>query len=353
MASPALAALAARRERFNLTLLAMFPSVMEYLRDQGFTDDVRLIKFINMPKLTILRHAIALRQERFDISVIPYAMNRLGYNILNFVVGARLRVGFRYQRQALINFPQLNQCVIDEKTALHGVEENLRWAAIITGRDAKTMSDDLHYISRSEADRAAEEFLCAQVRGKPIGPLIGIHAACNSLKNQHRRCWPARRFGRLIEQMAAGSPNLTFLLFEGPDDAEINKLILANVTTHRDRVIVASSLPMRVVGALMRHCQLFLSNDSGLMHAAAACRVPCVSIFGPTNPTWVHPWKTHSVIVSQHLPCSPCFYYSSRPLTCPANLDFACVREISVDEVFKAIQNLLAGTDEKNVSAKG
>jgi len=84
-----------------------------------------------------------------------------------------------------------------------------------------------------------------------------------------------------------------------------------------------------------------LSNDSGLMHTAAACRVPCVSIYGATNPVWDGPWKTEVVVVSRHLPCSPCFYYSSRPLDCPAKLDYACVRELPVEDVEKAARQLL------------
>jgi heptosyltransferase-2 len=102
---------------------------------------------------------------------------------------------------------------------------------------------------------------------------------------------------------------------------------------------------MRVVAGLMRRCHIFLSNDSGLMHTAAACRMPCVSIFGPTNAVWMRPWNTPCVVVSRRLPCSPCFYYSCRPLLCPAGLNFACMRDLPVDMVYAAVQQLLAQTD--------
>ena len=52
-------------------------------------------------------------------------------------------------------------------------------------------------------------------------------------------------------------------------------------------------------------------------------------------------WDIKHEIVSRHLPCSPCFYYSSHSLHCVANIDYACAREISVDEVLAAVQNLL------------
>ena len=54
----------------------------------------------------------------------------------------------------------------------------------------------------------------------------------------------------------------------------------------------------------------------------------------------------------RELLCMVCFYYSSRPLRCVANINYACMREISVDEVFAAVQNLLAKTNEKPVAPK-
>lgn len=340
LASPALAALAAQPDRFKLTLLTMFGSVAEYLRDQQFTDDVRLEKLLGMSKLALFRAARALHRERFDISIVHYAMNRLGYNVFSRVVNARQRIGFRYQRQPVSNLPGLNQVVINEDPALHAVEENLRWATLLTGN--KNLPDELHYRNHADADVAAGDYLRAHGLDATL-PLIGIHAACNSLKNHHRRCWPAFRFGEFIQQMHRDHPGARFLLFEGPADAAINDAVAAAIGDANGTVNVAKMLPMRVVAALIRRCQLFVSNDSGLMHTAAACQVPCVVIFGPTNPVWVHPWKTEHVVVSRQLPCSPCFHYSSRPLTCPARLDYACVRELPLADVLNAARRLYRG----------
>ena len=334
LASPALASLAGARDRFHLTLVTMFPATTDYLRAQGFTDDVRYIPFLGMSKLGIFLIARAFRREKFDVSVLPYAMNRLGYNLLNYVVGARQRIGFRYQRQRLRNVPQLNNVVIEENTKLHAVEENLRWAALLLG--ANPTDDALRYTIPQEAEKSATEFLPPSP-----GTWIGIHAGCNVLKNQQKRLWPAVKFAELIRRLVTARPDARFLLFQGPQDVEINNAILAGLGALRDRVVVVEGQTLPVVAALLRRCRLFLSNDSGLMHTAAACRAPCVAIFGPTNPTWVHPWKTPYRIVSRRLPCSPCFYYSTRPLTCVAHLDYACVRDLPVDDVETAVLDLL------------
>ena len=336
MASPALAAVADRPDRFRLTVLTMFPSVTEYLREQGLTEDVRFVDFLKGAKSEVFKKLWELRREHFDISVIAYPHNRVEYNAVGFVIGARERIGFRYQRQRHLNMPWLNHVVFDEDPALHVVQENLRWAARLTGEDADTLPDDMWFRNSPHSVRAAEDFRRSQ-NLEQASPVIGIHASCNALKNQQNRCWPPHQFVQFIERMASQLPAARFLLFEGPTDAQLAKMIRQSTQS----VAVARMLPVGVVGALIRRCHLFVSNCSGLIHVAAACKVPTVGIYGPTNPTWDGPWKTEAIVVNRHLPCSPCFYYSSRPLDCPAKLDYGCVRELLVEDVEKAALQLL------------
>lgn len=336
LASPALAALRSEPERFSLTLLTMFASVKEYLLEHEFSKDVRFFDFLHASPIASFAYLWKLRREGFEVCVIPYAMNRLEYNLASRLIGARRRIGFRYQRQRLLNLPWLNHDVIDERTELHVVEENLRWASLLTGRTLGRANAELHYRFSPEASREAEAFLSANGLGNAT-LVVGIHPGCNSLKNHHRRCWPSNRVVAFIEEMAKRLPQARFILFEGPQDGPFANEILKSTS----RAIHAHNLPLRTVGALIGRCSLFVSNDSGLMHLAAACKTPCVAIFGPTNPTWVHPWRTKSTIVSRHLPCSPCFFYSSRPLSCAAGLNYACVTALPVDDVLEASLHLL------------
>ena len=340
MTSPAIAALANRPTEFRLTLLTMFPSVAAYLQEQGFTDDVRFLDFINASKPAVFRQLWRLRRERFDVGIMSYPHNRLEYNGVNFVVGARQRIGFRYQKQRQVNLAGLNHVVLDEEPRLHVVQENLRWAAFLAGDEAAALPDDLVFRHSPASVQAADEFL----RNHGLTNtelLIGLHPSCNPLKNQQNRCWPPQHFVSLIERLANQFPTARFLLFEGPQDAQLAQ----HVRTNAQAVVAARLLPVGVVGALIRRCRLFVSNCSGLIHIAAACKVPTVGIYGPTNPTWDKPWKTESIIVTRGLPCSPCFYYSSRPLDCVAKLDYSCVRELPVADVERAALQLLKPGD--------
>jgi len=347
MASPAIAALAAEPKRFRLTLLTMFGAVREYLREQAFADDVRFVDFLGGGKAQVLRDVWRLRQERFDVSVLPYPHNRLEYNAVVRLIGARQRIGFRYERQSRANLPGLNQVVLDEDPKLHVVEENLRWAAHLLGADVSHLSDELWFRVTPEATQQANEFL--RERGlMEARPLVGIHPSCNPLKNQQNRCWPPDQFARFMERMSERQPSMRFVLFEGPQDEKVSSAV------HKKPgfVAVARRLSIGAVAAVFRRCQLFVGNDSGLLHVASACKVPCVAVFGPTNPVWVHPWRTPHVIVSRQLPCSPCFYYSSRPLSCPAGLNYACVRDLPVESVEAAAWQLLETSHANTVNAQ-
>jgi heptosyltransferase-2 len=121
----------------------------------------------------------------------------------------------------------------------------------------------------------------------------------------------------------------------------VNRFIQSQ-TQNASGVSLISDKPLRETIAIIGSCDAFVSNDSGLMHVAAAMKVPTVALLGPTNPAFIHPWKTSFKIVRSGIECSPCFYYSPKPLTCPRHIDYRCMAQISVDMVQKALTELLA-----------
>ncbi len=93
----------------------------------------------------------------------------------------------------------------------------------------------------------------------------------------------------------------------------------------------------------MQRCNLFITNDSSLMHIAAALKLNIVVIIGPTNKNYIYPWQTNYKIASLDLDCSPCFYYSPKPLTCSrSDLKFKCIKDLSVDLVYEKAKEFLA-----------
>ena len=106
-----------------------------------------------------------------------------------------------------------------------------------------------------------------------VGPgFLAVHPGSGA----RRKNWPAERFASLVEDVADGRP---FVLVEGPADAEA-----AAPLARQPSAVGARELPPRVLGAMLARAGLYLGNDSGISHLAAAWGAPVVALFGPTDP---------------------------------------------------------------------
>jgi hypothetical protein len=88
--------------------------------------------------------------------------------------------------------------------------------------------------------------------------------------------WPPSRFLVIVERLSADRP---WLLVEGPADEGA-----AESMRSHPRAVRAPGLPSRVLGAVMARAGLYLGNDSGVSHLAAAFGAPTLALFGPTDP---------------------------------------------------------------------
>ena len=97
---------------------------------------------------------------------------------------------------------------------------------------------------------------------------------------------------------------------------------------------LAGKTSLRELMALINSCSIFLTNDSGPMHIAAALHVPLLALFGSTSEIKTGPYGTNSLI-HKHVECSPCY-----KRTCP--IDFRCMKSIEVEEVYQELQKLIS-----------
>jgi heptosyltransferase I len=93
------------------------------------------------------------------------------------------------------------------------------------------------------------------------------------------------------------------------------------------------------LAALVRRAALVVANDSGPMHLAVALGRPTVSVFGPTDPLWIGPYRQPSAVVSAGLACSPCYLRQLR--RCPN--DHACMTGIAPAAVIAQAERALGG----------
>jgi heptosyltransferase-2 len=160
--------------------------------------------------------------------------------------------------------------------------------------------------------------------------LIGIStsAAYGSAKE-----WEPDSFRQLIINIKNQRPHTEILLFGSEGErAKISK-IMDPLNTRSFNL--AGRLSLRQSIAAISLCRLFVSNDSGLLHVAAALGVSGVAIFGPTLPHKTAPIGNKIKVLYYPVECAPCKYRD-----CP--IDHRCMTSITVDEVHRAVTSLLA-----------
>ncbi len=342
LSTPMIELLRRAKPEAEIHVFVMFAATREMFEHDPCIDRVHHFDFLNGSKSGALKFVSDLRRMRFDASINIYPQNRREYNLISFLIGAKQRIAVRYRRRDPQNLSWLNTSTVLEDDTLHCVEENVRLLSLLDihselGEERLTsLRFSLGEAHREFADRWCQEHLTGSE-----SLLIGFHAGTALFKNHIRRRWAPEKFAELAKRLT-DELGARVLLFGGPDDADANREILERagecVTMVKTKSILDSV-------AVMQRLNLFVSNDSALMHIAGALKLPTVAIFGPTNETYVHPWKTRYTIVHTGIECRPCFIYSPKPLTCyrtdPAE-HFICIRAIEVDNVIRAIRDTLA-----------
>jgi ADP-heptose:LPS heptosyltransferase len=133
--------------------------------------------------------------------------------------------------------------------------------------------------------------------GPPRRPVAVSPGASQALKR-----WPTEHFARLCRYLVE-ELGTRVLLFGGSGEA---KLLhdLAQQTRDLPHLEILRNLPLRRVAALLAQCALYVGNDSGLMHLAAAVGTPVVILFGPTVPDLYLPQWVRSRAVVSGTPCA-------------------------------------------------
>jgi len=140
-------------------------------------------------------------------------------------------------------------------------------------------------------ERAAAQLL-AGTPGKEE-PLLAVGPTANWTD----KTWPAERFAKLIGHLTGPQGALAgarVAVICGPEESETAWPVLAAVP-EAQRIALAGA-PLLTVFALLRRAALFVGNDSGLMHMAAAAGVPTLGLFGPSDERLYAPWGEHTAV---------------------------------------------------------
>ncbi len=159
--------------------------------------------------------------------------------------------------------------------------------------------------------------------------IVGINVSAS--EKWATKNWPVEYIARLCD-LLAGENIRVVLTGQSKDKAVVRQLL--NLTKAKPVDFVGKTNILQLA-ALIKKCKVYLTPDSAPMHLAAAMGVPFVAFFGPTDPVRHLPPAKHCVVLKRDLSCAPC--YST---TCKISTH-ACMRDITPEETFKKVKELL------------
>jgi heptosyltransferase-2 len=323
MATPAVRALRRSFARTEITMLVKpwvapvfahsphVDRVMLYLdgeRHGGITGGFRLAR--------------DLRERGFQAAVL--LQNAFEAAWIAALAGIPARGGFDTDaRRLLLTHP------VHRTEAVRAFHHTGYYLALLRGLGIACRDDRLCLALGPEDRKGAERLLTAEGLGGQARPLgINPSAAFGPTKQ-----WPADRYARLADRLAeaTGAP---VLIFGGPEDRSLGGRV-ASAMRHT-AVNLAGRTRLGEAMSLIERCRLFVTNDSGLMHAAAALGTPLVAVFGSTDARITGPLSSVARVVEAGLDCAPCL-----KARCPAG-HLNCMGAIDVDRVFAACLEVMA-----------
>ena len=191
-----------------------------------------------------------------------------------------------------------------------------------------------------EVEEWARDWWNEHVSSGPA-PTIALHVG--SQDREFSR-WPVRRFVELAERARIHNRNLSVMLTGTAPERELIDAFISMYSGHAIDASDPGSL-MRTA-ALLKRCNLLVSNDTGIMHLGAALGVPTVGLFGPNSPRyWAPVGPRATYVYDTKVPCSPCLnLYADRwPLACSHPEKGRCMLDITVDSVMMAAKRVVIG----------
>ncbi|MDX8539020.1 glycosyltransferase family 9 protein [Mesorhizobium sp. M4B.F.Ca.ET.089.01.1.1] len=170
---------------------------------------------------------------------------------------------------------------------------------------------------------------------------VAVHAGASFLG----RRWQPERFAAVIDEIARET-GLDFVLVGGPDEHKAADEIAAR--TASPVVNFVGALSLETLLALLKEARLFLGNESGPMHMAAAAGTPVVGLYGLTNPIRWGPVGVASIALQPSMPCECVASDFCKP-TDPSKA--CCVWRLEVGPVTDAVREILARTEKQTANA--
>jgi heptosyltransferase-2 len=324
MALPALRAVRSRFPEAEISILAR-PYVAAIYKEQQVCDNMMLVEDAR----DILSE---LRAQKFDTALLLQNAFQAAWFVWR--AGIPERIGYARDGRSLL----LTKALPAPKPGEIPMHEQYYYLELLRRAgwlDSLPNESFIKLHVPEENHRRAAEFLLSQgVKSDGLRIAIGAGASYGSAK-----CWPPDRFAELANRLQAKA-QADVILFGTPAEASVASAIAAGMSHPPTDLTGKTSI--HDLPALLSQCHLFIGNDSGAMHVAAAVGLPVVAVFGPTDPFGTAPVTPRCTVVQEKPYCSPCFLRR-----CPT--DHRCMTRVTPEAVETAARHWISSMEVRPV----
>ena len=332
----------------HISLFVRFQAAKDLLKECPYVDDIRVVneKLVNSLKSKI-GLILELRKEKFDLSITAFPSEKREKNIFSFLIGSPMRVTHKYLRDAItdLGFLQTIRVLVD--ITIHDLDQNLKLLDAI-GIEIKNADRKLQVWIPEEDENFANNYVENILdNGKADGAiLVGFHAGSSDEFGMLHKRWGTNNFAKLAD-MLIEKYNAKILLFGGPEEKELKNSIAVQM---KHSPVIVEKTSIQKDAAIIKRCDLFISNDSGNMNLSLAVGTKTIGLFGPVGSVRANLHNEQHVVIESLVPCSPCWSLANifEPLIC-TQPKVICMKQITVERVFKAADEYLAGFKNENV----
>lgn len=274
-----------------------------------------------------------IRQTRYDAVWNLHGGNTSAW--LTALSGARYRIGcVEFRHQFVYNLLIPKSADLLERRDHHTVERTLAWFDWLRGDLRKDFSEapSLTVLVSETAQASVKE----KLRSAGINPQAR-YAVIQPGAVFATKEWMGDRFASIAEFLI--SEGLQVVLTGAPGERAKLEGIKSQIPTTAG---LLSTLSIQELIAVIAGADLYLGNDSGPAHIAAALKKPTVILFGSSNSAAWSPWQTRGAVVQNAFDCNPCPGYQCLKFAEPE-----CIKSITVEQVKEAIQGVLHGRSKE------
>jgi heptosyltransferase-2 len=327
LTTPAIHALRSLFPKAKIALL-----IKSYLNDL-WKDNPDINEIIIYPEKinfgSLFKLTSQLKQQKFDLALI--FPNSFAAALTMFLARIPYRVGYATEYRSWL----LTKSVPVTDIILHTHQVNYYLNLVKQLGEVNLQPELVLNVGKKEQVYAENLFVGLKIPATNL--IVGLNpgATYGSAKR-----WFPERYAELAERLIT-EYSASIILFGSSQEIEYISQIEKKINVPSSVFNLAGKNNLAQLTAVIAKCHLFITNDTGPMHIAAALKIPMIAIFGSTDPVTTSPFGIFpNLIVRKPANCAPCLLRE-----CPT--DHRCMTTIAVNDVLNAVKELIAKLNRK------